>query len=173
MCSNELSQTPYEITSYNNELNNAIRKSADLSMAVAVREAVMCNEDLSVALDGTWRGHTSHHGVVSATSKVKDVGILTKYCHACILHKNNKDTLKEHHESGKCKANYSGTSGGMEASGALKIFERSEEKYGVRYTKYLGDGDSRGFRTVVGRKPYDDNVEMCRTRTKWNGYSPP
>jgi hypothetical protein len=114
-------------------------------LSIAVREAVHCNEgskDLTVALVGTWqgRGHRSHDGVVSATSvmtgKVLDVEILSKYCHGCVINKANKDKLKEHNESGKCKANYTGISGGMESAGAVKIFECSVVKYGVRYTKY-------------------------------------
>lgn len=160
-----LPKPPTRFTSYNDNLNNAVRECAEVSMALAVREAVVCNDeskDLTVALDGTWqkRGHTSNNGVVSATSvatgKVLDVEILSKYCQGCVTYKNNENELKNHKESGKCKTNYTGVSGGMESAGAVKIFERSVNKYGVRYTKYLGDGDSKGFKRVVESKPYGD-----------------
>ena len=36
----------------------------------------------------------------------------------------------------------------MECAGAKCIFERSQEKHGLRYTKVLGDGDSKSFATV-------------------------
>ena len=43
----------------------------------------------------------------------------------------------------------------MESAGAVAIFTRSVQRYGVRYTKYLGDGDSKGFKKVVESRPYD------------------
>lgn len=44
----------------------------------------------------------------------------------------------------------------MESAGAIEIFRRSVETRGVLYTKYLGDGDSKGFASVVADKPYGD-----------------
>ncbi|GFX00025.1 uncharacterized protein TNCV_3080211 [Trichonephila clavipes] len=41
-----------------------------------------------------------------------------------------------------------GSSGSMEALGALRIFERSLIKRGLQYTEYYGDGDSKGFLQV-------------------------
>ncbi|KAJ4432440.1 hypothetical protein ANN_21059 [Periplaneta americana] len=45
-------------------------------------------------------------------------------------------------------------SGGMEAAGMKLIFHRSQEKYGVRYVQYLGDGDSSAFKGVFESEPY-------------------
>src|SRR5699024_10051892 len=39
-----------------------------------------------------------------------------------------------------------GSSGGMEAEGALMIVKEIFERHGVRVTQYLGDGDSRAFK---------------------------
>ena len=36
----------------------------------------------------------------------------------------------------------------MEVVGAKRVFERSIEKHNLRYTKYLGDGDSKSFTSV-------------------------
>lgn len=55
-----------------------------------------------------------------------------------------------------CTANYIGTSGGMEVEGALTLFQRPIEKYNVRYTEYLDDGDSSAYKTVSEAKPYGD-----------------
>lgn len=44
--------------------------------------------------------------------------------------------------------------GGMESAGAIQIIRKSVETKGVMYTKYLGDGDSKGFASVVEDKPY-------------------
>ena len=41
-----------------------------------------------------------------------------------------------------CPVNYSGSAPGMEAVGACRIWQRSEEKNKLRYTTFLGDGDN-------------------------------
>lgn len=41
----------------------------------------------------------------------------------------------------------------MEVQGVKMIFVRSQQKYGVRYTKYLGDGDSSAFKSLLESKP--------------------
>ena len=67
-----------------------------------------------------------------------------------------------------CKKNYCGAAGGMEPAGMVKIYRRSEELYGLRYTGYLGDGDSKSFKTVASADPpvYKDveieKLECCR-----------
>ena len=43
----------------------------------------------------------------------------------------------------KCSLNYKGSSPNMEKVGAVNIFERSVTKYGLRYTDFYGDGDSK------------------------------
>ncbi|GFX50774.1 hypothetical protein TNCV_2723581 [Trichonephila clavipes] len=53
-----------------------------------------------------------------------------------------------------CKANHFGNSGSMEVSGAIEIFQRSESLHGLRYTKFLGDGDSRAYKSVNEMQPY-------------------
>ena len=54
-----------------------------------------------------------------------------------------------------CVKNYEGSSGGKEVAAALAVFNRSEAERGVRYIKYLGDGDSKAFTAVCQSKPYD------------------
>ena len=41
----------------------------------------------------------------------------------------------------------------MEPAGIENIFRRSEEQYGLNYIKYLGDGDSKGFKVVAEADP--------------------
>ncbi|GFS86223.1 uncharacterized protein LOC100901629 [Trichonephila clavipes] len=55
-----------------------------------------------------------------------------------------------------CKANHFGNSGSMEVSGAIEIFQRSESLHGLRYTKFLGDGDARAYKAVNEMQPYGD-----------------
>ncbi|CAN7990883.1 unnamed protein product [Ixodes hexagonus] len=47
----------------------------------------------------------------------------------------------------------------METSGAVKIFTRSFEARGLKYTSYIGDGDSKTFLAVRDPKPHDSDVE--------------
>jgi hypothetical protein len=44
--------------------------------------------------------------------------------------------------------NYYGSAPGMECTGAKRIFQRSIQKHGLRYTSLLGDGDSKSFTSV-------------------------
>ncbi|GFX95370.1 hypothetical protein TNCV_3684221 [Trichonephila clavipes] len=42
----------------------------------------------------------------------------------------------------------------MEVSGAIEIFQFSESLHGLRYTKFLEDGDSKAYKTVNEWRPY-------------------
>ncbi|GFV22122.1 uncharacterized protein TNCV_5006051 [Trichonephila clavipes] len=46
----------------------------------------------------------------------------------------------------------------MEVKGVTTIFQRSEAHYGVRYTKCLSDGDSRGFSSILALNLYDTQI---------------
>ncbi|GFX49795.1 uncharacterized protein TNCV_3073481 [Trichonephila clavipes] len=96
------------------------------------------------------------NGVVTVTSvdtgKVIDTEILSKHC-VC------KDKKKH---GPVCKKNFNGYSGRMEVDGALSIFQRSVQRYDVRYTKYLGDGDSKAFDNIVKNEVYDDNCTITK-----------
>ena len=44
----------------------------------------------------------------------------------------------------------------MEADGAVKIFARSIDSYGLKYAEYLGDGDSKAYNAVCDAKVYGE-----------------
>ena len=46
-----------------------------------------------------------------------------------------------------CQLNHQGSAASMESAAAVTIFSRSIQ-YGLRYTKFYGDGDSSSFRAV-------------------------
>ncbi|GFU01078.1 uncharacterized protein TNCV_1816891 [Trichonephila clavipes] len=112
--------------------------------------------DLAVAVDGSWqkRGFSSKNGLVTVTSvdtgKVIDVEVFSKHC----ICPNKTNHLQN------CKRNFEGYSGKMEVAGALSIFQRSQSLYNVRYTKYLGDGDSKTFTSIVENKVYGDHCSV-------------
>ncbi|GFV88932.1 uncharacterized protein TNCV_4507061, partial [Trichonephila clavipes] len=112
---------------------------------------------LAVAVDGSWqkRGFSSKNGLVTVTSvdtgKVIDVEVFSKHC-IC----PNKT---KHFQN--CKRNFEGYSGKIEVAGALSIFQRSQSLYNVRYTKYLGDGDSKAL-LLLSRTKYMVTIALSR-----------
>ncbi|GFV71317.1 uncharacterized protein TNCV_1476221 [Trichonephila clavipes] len=150
---------PTKFSKYNHILLQATRETCEHSMAEAVREAVDENDgkrDLAVAVDGSWqkRGFSSKNGLVTVTSvdtgKVIDVEVFSKHC----ICPNKTKHLQN------CKRNFEGYSGKMEVAGALSIFQLSQSLYNVRYTKYLGDGDSKAFTSIVENKVYGDHCSV-------------
>lgn len=119
-------------------------------------------------VDGTWqrRGFASKNGIVTVmtnlgkheANKVIDTEIMTTYCNVCS--QKNRDAVKLSTVAAKheCAINHDGSAGKMESEGAVRCFKRSEQKYGLRYTKYLGDGDSKAFTSVNGESVYGNSV---------------
>ncbi|GFV33664.1 uncharacterized protein TNCV_4567791 [Trichonephila clavipes] len=113
-------------------LNNATEKVAKVSMALAAAETLSFNN-----------GNPNVPVAIDGTWQ-KGAILLSM-------------VLLRHDE---CSANYFGNSGGMEVEGALRIFNRSEVLHNLRYTQYLGDGDSKAYKAVLESKPYKDvNIE--------------
>ena len=143
----------------------ASKAVATESMKAAAQDVLKEGRDCAVSFDGTWqrRGHASHHGVISAisvdTGKCLDVEVLSNICKGC-QHWEKADKTSDKYlrwkADHKCSSNHVGSAGAMESVGALRIFTRSETTRNLRYTKYLGDGDSSSFKTVSESKPYED-----------------
>ena len=125
----------------------------------------MTMRHVGVSCDGSWRrrGFSSLVGTTAVisleTGQVLDYEILNKVCYECRHWKKvpdsnpNKQAWAENHE-GVCPINYSGSAPGMEASGASRMWQRSEEKNKLRYTTFLGDGDSKSFSAVSQEASY-------------------
>ncbi|GBO38189.1 hypothetical protein AVEN_104490-1 [Araneus ventricosus] len=129
----------------NSSLCRTLSSACSKSMLKAVEGAVSRNDnslDITGVLNGTCqkRGHTSINGVITATSldtgKVLDFECLCKYCFTC---KNKSNDCKD------CQKNYEGYSSGMESECVIRMIQCSVSTRNVRYAKYLGDGDSKGF----------------------------
>lgn len=153
---------------YNRALHEAVKSVAEDSMQEAGKECKEINKgdaDIAVTNDGTWmrRGHTFLFGAANIIAlnngKVLDTHLCSKYYHSCNVHKNDdKNSFAYQHwaksHAKKCGNNYQGTSGGMEVAATIEMFSRSINKHGLRYVKYIGDGDSRAYKAVCETKPY-------------------
>ena len=62
----------------------------------------------------------------------------------------------------KCQINYNGSSDSMEPASTIEIFSSSITKYNLRYSKYLGDGDTASFTKVVESQPYGDEPKPVK-----------
>ena len=123
-------------------MRSAAQAVCKQSMANAVEEVKTFYEqeedgkfDIGVSGDGTWRkrGYSSSYGVVTAlstiTGKVVDVEVMSKNCKECTGWRGKEGTQEfqdcwEGHQH-LCEANYLGSSGSVDASGLLAIFQRS------------------------------------------------
>lgn len=118
---------------------------------------------ITVSGDGSWRkrGFSSLFGIFSLigwyTKKVVDVIVKSKICKACDVRKSETGTAayNEWMESHKpvCEANHEGSAGKMEVDGAVELFARSNEKNGVTYSNYVGDGDCKTYKAIVENNP--------------------
>lgn len=122
-------------------------------------------DEVTVSGDGSWakRGFTSLLGIVSLigkfSNKVIDVIVKCKVCKACEKWVGKEDTdeylewYEDHQE--ECTANHEGSSGKMEVDGVIEMFKRSLEWFGIKYKKYIGDGDSKTFKNLLEADIYN------------------
>lgn len=119
---------------------------AEESMNRAAEQAKASGVGQMVSIDGTWmrRGFHSLVGIVTAINpainKVIDVFPMSKYCQACKMQKNKRD-----HPACTCNFDPDKSAGAMESHGTREIFKRSEDLRGLKYSQFLGDGDSKSF----------------------------
>ena len=93
------------------------------------------------------------------TGKAIDYNVLTKKCAQCTAWESRRGTdafeeFMSTHEN-ECEINHEGSAGAMEAKGVVTCFSSSVDKYNLRYTQYLGDGDTKSFLEVVKSNPYN------------------
>lgn len=51
----------------------------------------------------------------------------------------------------------------MEVDAMLEIFQRSEERYRVRYRNYVDDGDAKIFKTTADIIPYGEGFQVAKS----------
>jgi len=67
-----------------------------------------------------------------------------------------EEWLSQHDE---CDVNHVGSASKMEVDSVKEMFDRSIDYYGVKYTRYIGDGDSATYKGLLNLNPYDVPVE--------------
>ncbi|GFX64872.1 hypothetical protein TNCV_1095161 [Trichonephila clavipes] len=55
-----------------------------------------------------------------------------------------------------------GRAGMMETVGMVRIFQRSLSHRSVRYTSYIGDGDSKTFSSITASSPYGEDITVSK-----------
>ena len=73
------------------------------------------------------------------TRKLLHIGVRNKYCAACV-----QGISRDNHQ---CYKNWE------ESSSQMDGFVKAEATHGVRYTRFIGDGDSSVYPTLLNEVP--------------------
>ncbi|GFU93780.1 uncharacterized protein TNCV_1660051 [Trichonephila clavipes] len=122
--------------------------------------------------DGTWktRGYSSRVRVCAVigdkTGKCIDAKVMSSFCKGCDFWKRRKGSpaykkWKILHVK-ECLKNHNGSAGMMETVGMVRIFQRSLSHRSVRYTSYIGDGDSKTFSSITASNPYGEDITVSK-----------
>ena len=85
---------------------------------------------------------------------------MNKLCHSCNNFDQNSVEYEEFLATHKCRSNFSGSAGLMEPIGVQRIYARSMVSRKLRYTIYIGDGDTKSYSSVVKEQPYGPNTQI-------------
>ena len=115
---------------------------------------------ITVVADGGWSKRTHKHSynalggvaivVGGVTGKILHVGVRQKYCLTCVKAEGTGEPAKDH----ECFHDWTHSSQSMEADILLQAFKECEEKFGVRYMRLVGDGDSSTFALLHRQGPH-------------------
>ena len=106
---------------------------------------------ITVIVDAGWSKRSHRHsynaksgvGIIigQATGKLLHVGVRNIFCTAC-----TQGVPQDNHE---CFNNWAESSSQMESDIILEGFKQAEAVHGVRYTMFVGDGDSSVYSTLI------------------------
>ncbi|GFU59498.1 uncharacterized protein TNCV_1515651 [Trichonephila clavipes] len=116
------------------------------------------------------RGYSSHVGVCAVIEykigKCIDAGVMSSFCKGCDSWKRRKGSpaykkWKILHFKEFLK-NHNGSAGKMETEGMVRIFKRSVSHRSVRYTSYIGDGNSKTLSSITASNPYGEAITVSK-----------
>lgn len=129
------------------------------------------SDNFKVSGDRSWkkRGFTSLFGITTLiayySGKVIDLVVKSRFCKVCQDWKRKESTeeFREWYKSHKeeCSSNHIDSAGKMKVDAVKEMFSVSEEKFGVRYVNYIGDGDSKTFKVLLN--PYGDEHSIKKS----------
>ena len=94
---------------------------------------------------------------------VLDYSVKSKVCTICRKFPNPTEEWIEKHKP-VCAINHAGSSCSMEKDGAIEMFLRSLDKDQLKYTEYVGDGDTNSFGEVQAAlyEKYGDAYQIIK-----------
>ena len=114
---------------------------------------------LTVILDGRWSKGSHKHSynaksgvaiiIAMETKKILHIGVRQKYCSICHQAEKNKTSTPAH----EYFKNWDGPSSSMEMDIILEGFQLTEKRHGLRYIKFIGDGDSSVYPSLIPHVP--------------------
>ncbi|KAJ8898574.1 hypothetical protein PR048_003934 [Dryococelus australis] len=87
--------------------------------------------------------------------KVLYIGVKNKYCYTCRKATLEKKDPREHYCCKNCGREQSSTS--MEAA-VIKGFCKSQDMYGLKYTKLIADEDNSVYKKILDTRPYTNTT---------------
>ena len=114
---------------------------------------------ITVVVVGGWSKRSHKHsynaksgvGIIigQATGKILYMCIRQKYCAICANSHSHCKDAPEH----ACYKNWDGPSSSMETDIIVEGFKAAEAQHGLRYIKFVGDGDSSVYPTLINSVP--------------------
>ena len=123
---------------------------------------------ITVIVDGGWSKRSHKHsynaksgvGIIigKETRKLLYIGVRNKYCTACAL-----GIAEDKHT---CYKNWNQSSSEMETDIILQGFLEAECIHGLRYTRFIGDGDSSVHSTLIQNVPWGYAIKKVECACK-------
>ena len=83
------------------------------------------------------------------TKKLLYVDVRNKYCSVCARAEAQEVEPSQH----ECHKHWAGASSSMETDILVQGFREAESDYGLRYTKFVGDGNSSVYPSLITEIP--------------------
>ena len=125
---------------------------------------------ITVIVDGGWSKRTHKHSynvksgvaiiIGKATGKILYMGVRNKFCSICNQH-------PEQPPPHTCFRNWNGSSAAMETDIIVEGFKKCEQQHGIRYTTFIGDGNSSVYSSVIESVPWG----YCITKVECANHS--
>ena len=97
--------------------------------------------------------------ILADTGKCLDYRALSKHCGACNYWEHKKKAEPEKYDNfmttHECSINHVGSAGSVETSSLKECFMTSVETKKLRYTNYIGEGDSKSYNDIFQADPYE------------------